>query len=112
MSDEIKIGPLPAKPVFAAHAAAADADKLAVKHTEVKNAEVENAAQQFESLLLSQMLKSMWQTVPDGGMLSGSREEEIYRDMLSDAMGDEIAKGQGIGVKGVLAKELYKREKL
>jgi len=63
------------------------------------------AAEEFEGLLVQEMLKSMWQTVPKEGLLSGSREEEYYRDMLSESLGQEISKGQGIGIKSVIMKE-------
>ena len=64
------------------------------------------AAQQFEALLLQEMLKSMWTTVPQGGMLSGSHEEKMYRDMLNEAMADSISQGRGVGIKDVILKDL------
>ena len=69
------------------------------------------AAQQFEALLLQEMLKSMWTTVPQGGMLSGSHEEKMYRDMLNEAMADSISEGRGIGIKDVILKDLSKLSK-
>lgn len=69
------------------------------------------AAQQFEGLLLQEMLKSMWTTVPQGGMLSGSHEEKMYRDMLNEAMADSISEGKGIGIKDVILKDLNKLSK-
>lgn len=64
------------------------------------------AAQQFEALLLQEMLKSMWSTVPQGELLSGSHEEKMYRDMLNEAVADSISKGKGIGIKDVILKDL------
>lgn len=69
------------------------------------------AAKDFEALLVHQMMKSMWQTVPKGGMLTGSREEQYYQDMLSEALSNEIASGQGIGIKEVIEKELARKDK-
>lgn len=69
------------------------------------------AAQQFEALLLQEMLKSMWATVPQGQLLSGSHEESMYRDMLNEAVADSIAQGKGIGVKDVILKDLNSLEK-
>jgi flagellar protein FlgJ len=68
--------------------------------------QVQAAAEQFESMLLSQMMNSMWQTVSTEGTLLGSREEEMYRDMFNQALSESIAKGQGIGIKGVISREL------
>jgi flagellar protein FlgJ len=64
------------------------------------------AAQQFEALLVQEMLKSMWATVPQGELLTGSHEEKMYRDMLNEAVADSISKGRGIGIKDVIAKDL------
>ncbi len=71
---------------------------------------VEDAATDFEALLLHQMFKSMWASVPQDGMLGGGREAEIYRDMFNEAIAKDIAKGQGIGIKAVIARELEDRE--
>ena len=67
--------------------------------------EVKKAATQFESLLVQQMLNAMWETVPKNEML-GSREEDMYRDMLNQAMADNIAENQTIGVRDVIAKDI------
>jgi len=64
------------------------------------------AATQFEALLTHELLKSMWQTVPKGGLLSGSSEEQTYRDMLHEALANSIAEGRGIGIKEVILKDI------
>lgn len=64
------------------------------------------AAQQFEALLVQEMLKSMWTTVPQGELLSGSHEEKMYRDMLNEAVASSIAEGRGMGIKEVILKDL------
>ncbi len=66
----------------------------------------EKAGQEFEALLINQMMKSMWSAIPNNGMLSGSREEEYYRDMLNEAIAKDVSEGQGIGIKQVILKEL------
>ena len=69
-------------------------------------AEMDSAARQFEGVLMQQMLKGMWETVPQGGMLSGSKEEEYYRDMLNEALAESISSGQGIGIRDVLVRDM------
>lgn len=71
----------------------------------------EVAAEQFESLLVKQMLESMWKTVPSNGLLSGSHEESMYRDMLNEALANSIAEGRGLGVKDVILKDFKKLHK-
>ena len=68
--------------------------------------DAKQAAQQFEALLVQEMLKSMWATVPEGQLLSGSHEESLYRDMLNEAVANSIAEGRGIGVKDVILKDM------
>ena len=80
----------------------------AEKSGSVKEAEIEKAATDFEALLLGQMLKSMWKSVESSGLLSGSREESMYRDMLNDSLAKDIANGQGIGIKEVIVRDLKK----
>lgn len=69
------------------------------------------AATQFEALMLHEMMKSMWKTVPKEGLLSGSQEEETYRDMLNEAVAQSIASGKGVGIKDVIAKDIGRLEK-
>jgi flagellar protein FlgJ len=69
------------------------------------------AAEQFEALLVHEMLKSMWQTVPKGELLSGSSEEQTYRDMLNEALASSISEGRGIGIKDVILNDINSMQK-
>ena len=69
------------------------------------------ASTQFEALLLQEMMKSMWKTVPQGQLLSGSDEEGTYRDMLNEAVAKSISEGKGIGIKDIILKDIEKLEK-
>lgn len=71
----------------------------------------EKAAVDFEALLLKQMFDEMWKTVPDGSLLGASSEEKQFRDMYTDALAQEIAEKQSIGVKQVLLKDFAKFSK-
>jgi len=73
--------------------------------------DLDKAATEFEAMLLQEMLKSMWKNVPSEGMLSGSREEELYRDMLNEAMAANISENQSIGIKEVILREMKNDEK-
>ncbi len=73
--------------------------------------EIQKAAEKFEALLLHQMIRSMWSTVPSEGMLTGSREEGIYRDMLNEALAKSISEGKGIGIKDVIVQDMSKLKK-
>ncbi len=69
---------------------------------------IEQAAAQFEALLVQQMFGSMWKTVSvgEGGLLTGSREEELYRDMFNQALAEKLSETQSIGIKEQILKEI------
>ncbi len=69
------------------------------------------AAEQFEALLVQEMLKSMWNSVPKGELISGSSEEQTYRDMFNEALANSIAEGRGIGIKEVILKDINRLAK-
>ena len=74
-------------------------------------AEVKSAATQFEALMVQEMLKSMWASVPKDGMLSGGREAELYQDMFQQSLATTIAENQSLGIKDVLIKDIKATEK-
>lgn len=74
-------------------------------------AEIDKAATDFEALLLNTMLQSMWNTVPQSGMLSGTREESLYRDMLNEQLAESMATHQSLGIKEMIARDMRKTEK-
>lgn len=76
-----------------------------------KGKTAEEAATQFEGLMIQEMLKSMWRSVPKGELLSGSSEEDMYRDMLNEAVATSVSEGRGIGVRDVILKDIEKLEK-
>lgn len=70
---------------------------------------IKKAATDFEAMMVQQMLKGMWQGVPGGeGMLTGSREEELFRDMLNEEVARTVAEQQSIGVRDIIEKEMKK----
>ena len=72
--------------------------------------EVADAAKDFEAMLLQQMFQSMWQTVPQGELLGGGKEGEYFRDMFIEGLANDVAQGQGIGIKEVISKELREKK--
>jgi len=70
-------------------------------------AEVAEVARQLESLLLYNLLKEMWATVPEGTLLDTGMAGEFYREMWLEALADEISRtGDGIGLADVLAADI------
>ncbi|UYG02104.1 flagellar assembly peptidoglycan hydrolase FlgJ [Halomonas sp. LR3S48] len=77
-----------------------------LKHTARQDsaAGLRGAAQQFEALFLQMMLKSMRDTIPDGGLLD-SQQGEFYQSMLDQQWAQTMA-GRGIGLADHLVAQL------
>ena len=64
---------------------------------DVKKAE--ESAESFEAFFLSRMMESMFEGVSTDGMFGGGHAEKIYRSLLLDEYGKEMAKLGSVGVK-------------
>ena len=64
------------------------------------------AAQQFETLFLQMVMKSMRDTVPDDGMLS-SDQSKFYTSLLDQQMAQTLAtSGKGVGFAKLIEQQL------
>src|SRR5690606_25144429 len=73
-----------------------------------KQAALEQEAQQFESLFLSERLKSMrkaGEVFAEGNYLN-SKDREFYRDMLDSQISLRMAKGTATGLAEALVRQL------
>lgn len=57
------------------------------------------SAESFEAFFLSRMMESMFEGVSTDGMFGGGHAEKIYRSLLLDEYGKEMAKVGTVGVK-------------
>ena len=69
-------------------------------------------AQQFEGVLISQMLNSMFEGIKTDGMFGGGEGEEMFRSMMVDEYGKQMAKQGGLGLADHVTRELLKRQGL
>jgi len=70
-----------------------------------KSSELYKACEDFESLLIKQMLDAMRKTVPKDGMLDGAIGQDIYEDMLYDEYAQQMTKTSQFG----LARMIYEQ---
>ncbi|MCZ6554280.1 MAG: rod-binding protein [SAR324 cluster bacterium] len=56
------------------------------------------AIQDFESLLIEQMLKQMRNSIPDGGLFSVNRGREIFNEMLDGEYARLMSSRGGFGL--------------
>ena len=67
--------------------------------------ELKALAQQFESIFVNQLLKSMRETLPKEGLLS-SFSVDMYESMFDQEVAGEMSKGKGMGLADVLYTQL------
>ena len=60
---------------------------------------VKESAESFEAFFLTRMMESMFEGVATDGMFGGGHAEKIYRSLLLDEYGKEMAKLGTVGVK-------------
>lgn len=69
---------------------------------------MDEAAREFESVFLSQMFETVWQTVPTDGAMGGGMGESIFRSMMVQDIGKQFAQQGGIGLAPFIKAELLK----
>jgi flagellar protein FlgJ len=83
---------------------------LTPAETAAKEKKLKKVCADFESMLVYQLLKSMRQTVPKSGFLSGSHGKDTYEMMLDQKVADAMAaKGDGLGIQKILYNQLKAR---
>lgn len=68
-------------------------------------AALKERCQEFENLLLMEMVKAMRKTVPEGGLFEKSSAEEMYQDMMDSETVQASGNGKGLG----LAEAMYEQ---
>jgi len=64
------------------------------------------AAKQFETVFMSMVLKSMRDTVPKDGLMSGGSEEQMFQGMLDQQFAQSMADGKGAGLADLIVQQL------
>jgi len=77
--------------------------------SDARRNELKKISQDFESLFVGMMLKSMRATVPENKLTGGGRAEETFRSMLDQEYATAAARRGGIGIASMVEKELLRR---
>ncbi len=67
---------------------------------------LKKACQDFESLFINFIFKSMRKTVPESDLIKKGSGEKMYRDMLDVEVSSELSKGKGFGLSDSLYRQL------
>ena len=71
-----------------------------------------DAAEKFEGQFLSFMLQQMFEGVKAEEPFGGGHGEEMFRSLMTDAMGKQMAKKGGIGLADTIQREILKMQGL
>ncbi|AXK43687.1 rod-binding protein [Erythrobacter aureus] len=71
---------------------------------------IEETAQEFEGVMLGQFTKLMLETVDRGEEFSGGSGEEMFRGVLAETIGQEMAKSGGIGISQAVRDQMIKMQ--
>jgi Rod binding domain-containing protein len=80
--------------------------------TPAQMARIRHTAKDFESQLIGQMLKPMFDGLATDGEFDGGEAEGTYRSFMVDAMGKQMARSGGIGVAQAVEREMLKMQGL
>lgn len=72
---------------------------LKVQAPKIDVEQAKETAESFEAFFLTRMMESMFEGVSTEGFFGGGHAEKIYRSLLLDEYGKEMAKVGSVGVK-------------
>ena len=75
-------------------------------HKHAGDSRLKRTCLEFESIFITYMLKSMRNTIVEGGLLGNSNEKKIFNSMFDEKLGLGIAKSGGIGLGKMLFEQL------
>lgn len=70
------------------------------------------AADEFEAIFISQMLKSMSVGIETDGPFGGGQGEKIYRDLMNEELGKTMTGQGGIGMSDAIYREILKNQEV
>ncbi len=82
--------------------------EAAKKIADLKKQRADKAAEDFEAVYISEMLKPMIETVEVDENFGGGKGEEVFRGLLVQELGKSIAKQGGFGLASHVKAELLK----
>jgi peptidoglycan hydrolase FlgJ len=82
------------------------------KKTPMTDAQMNSVSQDFESLFLTQMLGSMFGDSTGESLFGSSESKDIYKSLIMNEYGKNIAKNGGIGIASSVKKELLKLQEV
>ncbi|MBI3676290.1 MAG: rod-binding protein [Proteobacteria bacterium] len=76
----------------------------------VNEASARKAATEFEGVLVSQMMGQMFEGISTDGPFGGGEGEQMFRSLMLDEYGKQVAKRGGIGLADSIVKSLLSHQ--
>jgi peptidoglycan hydrolase FlgJ len=74
--------------------------------------QAQKKAEEFEAIFIAQMFKPMMESIPTDGPLGGGNTEHMFRSMMIDEIGKDIAKQGGVGLSDSIYQEILKMQEV
>lgn len=78
------------------------------KNKEFEKKHLREVSEDFEALMINQMLKEMRKTVNKSDLINGGMAEQIFEDMLYDEYSKEFSKTKTFGLSDIIYNQLEK----
>ncbi len=72
--------------------------------------EIRRAAEEFESVFLSEMLAPMFESLSTDGLGGGGQGEQMFRPMLVERYAEAISQAGGIGIADAVVREMLRMQ--
>lgn len=75
-----------------------------------KNKVIESLAEDVEGVLITSMLKTVFESIEVDPVFGGGNAEKIYRELLVEEYAKDLASGKGFGLKAAIIKDIQKTD--
>ena len=88
------------------------APTTATSGKDLASSKAKDVAQKFEAQFLSSMFQTMFEGVKTDGPFGGGVGEDMFRSLMTEAMGKQVTKAGGIGLSSTVQREILKLQGL
>jgi Rod binding domain-containing protein len=88
------------------------AGKSIAPHATANVAAAKKAAKQFEGVFVSEFLGAMWDGVSTDGPFGGGQGESMFRSLMLDEYGKQIAQRGGLGLADAVSRQLIHEQEV
>ena len=75
-------------------------------------AKIDEAAQDFEAMFVSEMMKPLFESIKTDGPFGGGKGEEVFRSMLQQEYGKIVAQTGEIGIADQVKRQMIETQEL